>query len=448
MANIPVMNLTELNTRDMRKVYMITYSQANLEKCPDRKTFAEFVLKAFDFENSTVKPLHWAVCKEAHQNGGSHYHMCIKLNKNKRWGGVKRKLLENGVNVNFMEGHSNYITAFRYVNKSDTEVLLSDSHPDLDLAISPKTSKASKARLSRKRNSDVLSTTKTKQHKPKRLSKIDVMEIIKSKNIKNETDLLSLASIQSEEGLNDLKVFIANNPERVYRELISKTWKLEQAQNKIKRSSESRISRIIRFSQGDCVEKCEGKWYDSAKQLLRNNNINVYVFAAALRDLLTNGRGKGRNIIIYGPANSGKTSILNPITTIFDAFTNPSSSKYAFVGAEKAEVIFMNDLRWSPDMISWQEFLNLLEGQNVHLAAPKSHFAEDIYICSDVPILATSISPIRFVGRSSNIEGENAMMDARWKMFHFAYQIPHSEQENVRVCPKCFSQLALLGNET
>ena len=41
------------------------------------------------------------------------------------------------------------------------------------------------------------------------------MEIIKSKNIKNETDLLCLASIQSEEGLNGLKVSIANNPERV-----------------------------------------------------------------------------------------------------------------------------------------------------------------------------------------------------------------------------------------
>ena len=50
MANTPDMNLTELSARDMRKVYMITYSQGNLEKCPDRKTFAEFVLKAFDFD--------------------------------------------------------------------------------------------------------------------------------------------------------------------------------------------------------------------------------------------------------------------------------------------------------------------------------------------------------------------------------------------------------------
>ena len=104
------------------------------------------------------------------------------------------------------------------------------------------------------------------------------------------------------------------------------------------------------------------------------------MFAAALRDLLTNGRAKDRNIVICGPANSGKTTILNPITTIFDAFTNPSSSKYAFAVAEETEVIFINGLRWSPDMISCQEFLNFLKGQNVHLAASKSNFAVDTYI--------------------------------------------------------------------
>ena len=58
----------------------------------------------------------------------------------------------------------------------------------------------------------------------------------------------------------------------------------------------------------------------------------------------------------------------------------------------------MNDFRWSPEMIPWQEFLNLLEGQNVHLAAPKSHFEEDIYLCKDTPIFATSISPVQFNG--------------------------------------------------
>lgn len=38
-----------------------------------------------------------------------------------------------------MKRHSNYITVFGYLNKSDPETLLNDSHPDLDLGISPKT---------------------------------------------------------------------------------------------------------------------------------------------------------------------------------------------------------------------------------------------------------------------------------------------------------------------
>lgn len=39
------------------------------------------------------------------------------------------------------------------------------------------------------------------------------------------------------------------------------------------------------------------------------------------------------------------------------------------------------------------------------------------------------------------------MMNAQWKTFYFAYQIPDSEQVSVTVCLKCFSQLAFLGNE-
>ena len=64
------MNLTELNARDMRKIYMITHSQVIWENV--LKIFPEFFLKAFDFEKSTVKPMYWEVCKEAHQIGGIH----------------------------------------------------------------------------------------------------------------------------------------------------------------------------------------------------------------------------------------------------------------------------------------------------------------------------------------------------------------------------------------
>ena len=154
------------------------------------------------------------------------------------------------------------------------------------------------------------------------------------------------------------------------------------------------------------------------------------------------GRGKNRNIILVGPANCGKTFLPNPLT---DTFLNPSSSKYAFVGAENKELTFLNDLRWSQEMIPWQEFLNLLEGQSVHSAAQKTHYARDILTTDGVSIIATSIAPIMFSGKSASVEGENAMMETRCWKFQLSVQIPLSEQKTVKSCARYFCELVFMG---
>ena len=87
-------------------------------------------------------------------------------------------------------------------------------------------------------------------------------------------------------------------------------------------------------------------------------------------------------------------------------------------------------------MILWQEFLNLLEHQSIHLAAPKTHYARDILITDDVPIFATSIAPIMFAGKITNVEGENVMMEARWRKFQLSVQIPLTEHKTVKSCER------------
>ena len=62
------------------------------------------------------------------------------------------------------------------------------------------------------------------------------------------------------------------------------------------------------------------------------------MFAAAIRELLEKGRGKYRNVMIVGPADCGKTFILNPLNELFQTFTNPATTSYAWVGSENAEV--------------------------------------------------------------------------------------------------------------
>ena len=166
-----------------------------------------------------------------------------------------------------------------------------------------------------------------------------------------------------------------------------------------------------------------------------------------MRNILEKGRGKGRNLMITGPTNCGKTFILNPLTLIYKSFINPSSAKYAFVGVQECEIILLNDFRWSQEMIPWQEFLNLLEGQTVHLAAPKTHFAQDINFTADTPVFGTSIALVKLTGSGPLVPGENEMMERRWTEIKFHAQISREDQIEIDSCPRCFAELVFLGAE-
>ena len=190
----------------------------------------------------------------------------------------------------------------------------------------------------------------------------------------------------------------------------------------------------------DSTKRSGSKWQKKSPVILRS----VHVFAEAIRTLLKLGGGKICNILLVGPAD-----FLNPLTKIYDTILNPSSSRYEFVGAENKELMFLNDLRWSQEMISWKELLNLLEGQSIHLATPKTHYARCILITEDVPIFATNIAPIMFAGKGAIVEGENTVMEARWQQqFQLSVHIPLSKQKTVKICAGCFCKLVFMGADT
>ena len=220
--------------------------------------------------------------------------------------------------------------------------------------------------------------------------------------------------------------------------LIATTWKMQEANGKIDRGNTPRMDIIRTAATNECVAECNGQWLQCALEVLHNNNVHPIVFAVAMRDLLVKGRGKFRNIIIVGPANCAKTFLLSPLQEIFNTFSNPANDKYAWLGAENAELIFLNDSRWSSEMIAWKELLLLLEGQTVHLPSPKNQYANDICIDKNTPIVATG-------KYNSTDEWENEMMSVRWKVFNFHHQIPQAAEKEVPACPSCFSKLTLMG---
>ena len=116
--------------------------------------------------------------------------------------------------------------------------------------------------------------------------------------------------------------------------------------------------------------------------------------------------------MIVRNTNCGKTFLLKPFLHLFDTFSNPAVDKYAWVGADK-KVIWLNDFRWSKELIEWKSFLLLLKGDQVNLPAPKNHYATDVCIDHDIPIFATSEDTIKYHGPYKKGKNEDDMMAPR-----------------------------------
>ena len=184
-----------------------------------------------------------------------------------------------------------------------------------------------------------------------------------------------------------------------------------------------------------------------AIEILTRNGIDIPGFGKAVRVLLEKGRGKYRNIYLKGRANCRKTFLLIPLNRVYNIFTNSATTTFAWVGPEDADVIFLNAFRWSKQIIPWHDLLLMLEGQLVHLPAPKSHYRKDAALSSDVPIFRTAKEEISFVKGGVLDATESEMMRVRWNVFHFHREISKDEQVEAKPCPRCFAELILQAAE-
>ena len=442
--------MAELSPIVGRRQYLVTYSQANLELFPTRESFGRAVAEEFDEGSGKVKVDYWACCKESHSDGGFHYHCSVKLTGSKKWIGVKNRISQkHKIQVNFSDKHDFYLSSYRYVCKSDTSVYHSDNHPTgLLSANSPVTKKGVqvfKANAQKRRSLNYINDSSlTKAKRPKRLSNLDVSEQIKRENVKTYTQLLALAETRREAGQTDLANFVFSRSGKSLEELVTKTWSMDSARADLEKRKLSRMDILDVYKQDLCTEPCGGAWLECAKEILYLNHIDVPAFASSLRSLLKQGRGKHRNLLITGSANCGKTFMLKPLQVIYkgEIFENPANDKYGWVGADKARVIFLNDFRWTKELITWKDLLLLLEGEPVKLPAPKNNYAEDVHITSDLPIFATSKTSIRYRGSyGATDEVEDKMMEVRWKVYKFNHPFEEGVQKHLAPCAKCFCNL-------
>ena len=198
----------------------------------------------FNAGTSVVKVNCWACSRDEHQNDGFHYHCALKLTGCKKWLSVKNRIEEkHGIQVNFSDKHNFYLSAYRYVCKSDQEVAHSENHPPgLLTAASPKTKKSIagfRAACATKRKSTEGESSCAVAKKRKSLTNLDLAEFIRERGIRSYTELLASAEEQRTAGHMDIAEFVFKRNEKILCELVTKTWQMESAKEKVEASKAS-----------------------------------------------------------------------------------------------------------------------------------------------------------------------------------------------------------------
>lgn len=435
----------------------MTYSQANLTKFPTRQSFGLAIKQAFENDKSKVRVEHWAACLENHpQTGGVHYHCCVKLTAVKKWGAVRKFLkTKHDIDVNFSAKHDYYYSAYKYVIKDDADVVRSPGHPNLEEIGSPRT-KASTIAYRRKRKiakeqkeqQGTSSSTSAPQPAKRRLSNLDVSDFIVANKIHDRKELYSIANQRKNQGQCDLANFIFNRRDSQLDEIITKSWFMQNAESELADEYTPRMIAVRQCAELPCShDDCD--WLNTALEVLELNHLNPQTFSTYLRELLTEGRGKWRNLMLIGDSNCAKSFMFKPLKEIFGkkkVFENATNDKFTWVGADKAKIILLQDFRFDRAMISWNNLLLLLEGETVKLPAPKNHFASDVEIDTDIPIFATGKGKLKFKGAfNTDDERETNMMNSRWRYVELKHVFEEDKQKKVPPCGPCFSKLVLLS---
>ena len=105
------------------------------------------------------------------------------------------------------------------------------------------------------------------------MTNLNIVEFIRERGITSYTELLAIAEERRTAGQMDNAEFAFRRNEKTPRELVTKTWQMESAKEKLEASKASRIDTVKIHLTSDCVEGCSGQWLqlDDVKDSSREN---------------------------------------------------------------------------------------------------------------------------------------------------------------------------------
>ena len=414
-----------------------------------RQSFGDLVAQAYENANygTTKKPVleEYAIFLEPHESGEPHLAALVRSADRHKWYPIGEWLRKEGhVQVNFGMNIKAWADGVMYFCvASERKSIAGIDYTPHQWSRQGTPTPVRDLLPEKFRNPGVVRKNK--------LSAMQFLNICREHDIYDETELWAIACTQEDKGDKGLMTFLMEgDPEKS----LAKAHKAMGAAEIAKRKKMTRVEILEEAAATACVcPKTFGEdryMHRRLKEIVHLNNIDG-AFQSAVFDALFRGRAKGRNIFTVGPSDSGKSTLVKSLATIFRCYKPPDPAgkpTFPLSTLPGKELILLNEFKWDERIISWEGFKDLLEGESdVTVSMPKGAGA-DIEWKGDAPVVGSVRCRIKkyFADTAREDPDETLQVDNRVEYFELTVVFTRgTTRKDTKMCKACAAKFYLEG---
>ena len=135
---------------------------------------------------------------------------------------------------------------------------------------------------------------------------------------------------------------------------------------------------------------------------------------------------------------------------MYRVYKIPDDGSYKLERLPGSELIYLNELSWSPTWLKWAQLKSLFEGESFAVGRPKNRGGQgNVMFDEDAPVIGSCPSPIRlFTNQGGAVylnEYETAQMNSRVTYINLTHTILYPDVVKCPACISCAARLYLEG---
>ncbi|CAK0810352.1 unnamed protein product [Prorocentrum cordatum] len=301
--------------------------------------------------------------QEKHQDGKVHYHQAVKLSHETRFLPIKTALRQRSkLASHWSTSHTELWSAVRYLTRTSDRKKSVDRSPDVwakdgsapNLYEMGNEGWGAKMHKRRREQAAMAAGDQVLERSAKKskeiFGKLDLYALVVTDKLLTPRKVMTHAQ---KKGSLAMQNYVARN-QRKLAELIEEALEWEGASERAEEDDESDWGLILRKAACTCAcgeAGCE--WWAAAVAFFdRNPGVDRDYLAACLVKIIKEGPSKTARVpLIVGPRNAGKSTVLEPVLTLFGeggVFTKPKLGAFCplakLVGPQR-RFIFFDDYR-------------------------------------------------------------------------------------------------------